>query len=548
MTHQNIIAALSLEKGKSSKSFSPAFAFWARKNFEKKEISGVDVLYCISSKKPVCIYESFYHVIQECHKSISHGGRDKTIAEVAAHYSWISRNVIEIYLKHCSVCQLRKPIKHPVVSKPIISLGVMTRLQIDLIDMRTRPDVISIDVSYLWILNCIGHFSKFSWSYPLQSKSAVEVAQKLRALFFVFGPPRLLHSDNGAEFVANVIVELKVLFPDMCFVRGRPRHPQSQGCVERANGVLTVALGKWLVDNNSSHRSGGLLPVVYRINTRVAAATKCTPYEVMFGQRPRSNSDFWKIVQDQDIQDEVQLPTPVEENEDLQDEVDVTNQLNSSLIDLSFNIIDNPSSDDLLSNNLMSFNSPTTASFPPRLPSSPIFDLNDSLIPPDSPVETNPKTSAEMLFHDLDVFIDPLSSVVVQPNVIPELKSKPSIPFPSIRNTSQSSIPVADLLAILSTSPIPSTSGVPSSTNNVFNISSPRHTLVPEQFKLRDCVGIPIHSVDRTNTDAKLLPCLIIAKEKKGDDVGFRLACQFGEMQNWYTVESLVDLRSSCPS
>ncbi|CAF4168600.1 unnamed protein product, partial [Didymodactylos carnosus] len=28
----------------------------------------------------------------------------------------------------------------------------------------------------------------------------------------------------------------------MCFVRGRPRHPQSQGCVERANGILTVAL------------------------------------------------------------------------------------------------------------------------------------------------------------------------------------------------------------------------------------------------------------------------------------------------------------------
>ncbi|CAF4627543.1 unnamed protein product, partial [Didymodactylos carnosus] len=199
---------------------------------------------------------------------------------------------------------------------PIISLGVMTRLQIDLIDMRTRPDVISIDVSYLWILNCIDHFSKSSWSYPLQSKSAVEVAQKLRALFFVFGPLRLLHSDNGAEFIANVIVELKVLFPDMCFVRGRPRHPQSQGCVERANGVLMVALGKWLVDNNSSHWSEGLLPVVYGINTRVAAATKRTPYEVMFGQRPRSNSDFWKIVQDQDIQDEVQLPTPVEENED----------------------------------------------------------------------------------------------------------------------------------------------------------------------------------------------------------------------------------------
>ncbi|CAF4477714.1 unnamed protein product [Didymodactylos carnosus] len=97
--HQNIIVALSLEKGKSSKSFSPAFAFWARKNFEKKEITGVDILYCISSKKPVCIYESFYHVIQECHKNISHAGRDKTIAQVAIHYSWISTNIAIHFLE-----------------------------------------------------------------------------------------------------------------------------------------------------------------------------------------------------------------------------------------------------------------------------------------------------------------------------------------------------------------------------------------------------------------------------------------------------------------
>ncbi|CAF4498613.1 unnamed protein product, partial [Didymodactylos carnosus] len=89
--------------------------------------------------------------------------------------------------------------------------------------------------------------------------------------------------------------------------------------------------------------------------------------------------------------------------------------ISKPLIDLSFssNVIDNPSSDDLLSNNLMSFHSPTTASLPPRLPSSLIFNLNiGSLIPPNSPVENNPKTNAEMLLDDLVVFIDPLSSVV----------------------------------------------------------------------------------------------------------------------------------------
>ncbi|CAF0916033.1 unnamed protein product [Didymodactylos carnosus] len=192
----------------------------------------------------------------------------------------------------------------------------MTRLQIDLVDMRTRPDKIASDVVFNWILNCIDHFSKFCWAFPLKSKSAVDVAVKLRELFFVFGPPRLLHSDNGKEFVASFIIELKELFPDLCFIRGRLRHPQSQGCIERANGVLCDALGKWLTANNTSHWSEGLVPVVYGINTRVSSTTKKTPYEVMFGQSSRLNSEFWRLVDRNNIVDEDDLPTPVDNMDD----------------------------------------------------------------------------------------------------------------------------------------------------------------------------------------------------------------------------------------
>ncbi|CAF5036481.1 unnamed protein product, partial [Rotaria socialis] len=115
-------------------------------------------------------------------------------------------------------CQIRKPLKQHVIGKPIISLGVMTRLQIDLIDMRTRPDILKPDIIYNWILNCIDHFSKFSWSYPLKNKSAAEVALKLRELFFVFGPQRLLHSDNGREFVAKCNTRIKRIIStyDVC--------------------------------------------------------------------------------------------------------------------------------------------------------------------------------------------------------------------------------------------------------------------------------------------------------------------------------------------
>ncbi|CAF1321086.1 unnamed protein product, partial [Didymodactylos carnosus] len=86
--------------------------------------------------------------------------------------------------------------------------------------------------------------------------------------------------------------------------------------------------------------------------------------------RPR-HLQSQKILKDQAIQDEVQLPTSVEANEDLQDEVSDTNQsssftsknvavvdqllyipgnstISNLLIDLSFssNTVDNPSSSD----------------------------------------------------------------------------------------------------------------------------------------------------------------------------------------------------------
>ncbi|CAF1176183.1 unnamed protein product [Didymodactylos carnosus] len=238
----------------------------------------------------------------------------------------------------------------------------MTRLQIDLVDMRTRPDKIEPDVVFNWILNCIDHFSKFCWAFPLKNKSAVDVSVKLRELFFVFGPPRLLHSDNGKEFVASVITELKKLFPDLCFIRGRPRHPQSQGCIERANGVLCDALGKWLTTNNSIHWSEGLLPVVYGINTRVSCVTKKTPYEVMFGQPPRSDSEFWKLVDQNNIDDEDDLPTPVADMDgtvvDRKD--DTADLVDSDVIPLVEKL-----TDDVVSNSIVGLLSPdyNTAGF-----------------------------------------------------------------------------------------------------------------------------------------------------------------------------------------
>lgn len=66
-----------------------------------------------------------------------------------------------------------------VIPTAIISLGFMTRLQMDLIDMRTRPDG-----EYKCILHCRGHFTKYCWDSALPIEEARYVAENLTKIFF----------------------------------------------------------------------------------------------------------------------------------------------------------------------------------------------------------------------------------------------------------------------------------------------------------------------------------------------------------------------------
>ena len=165
-----------------------------------------------------------------------------------------------------------------MVIKPIISNDFNSRGQVDLVDFQSIHDG-----EYNLMMHFQDHLTKFSNLRPLKSKRAAEVAFHLLDIFSTFGAPYILQSDNGREFTAKILEELGSLWPELKIIHGTPRHPQSQGSVERGNGDIKDMLRCWLQDNNTNKWSVGLKFVQFQKNRAFHSGIGRSPYEALFG-------------------------------------------------------------------------------------------------------------------------------------------------------------------------------------------------------------------------------------------------------------------------
>jgi transposase InsO family protein len=164
------------------------------------------------------------------------------------------------------------------------------------------------DGEYKYILHARDHFTRYSWGYPLKTKSSIEVAANLFDLFTTFGAPTILQSDNGKEFTSQVIKELVELWPGTKIINGRPRHPQSQGLVERGNRELKNKLSKWMIDSHRNDWSFALKIITHSMNTSISRPTESTPYSLVFGTEARSNESVLNLLFSNGYIDEENIP------------------------------------------------------------------------------------------------------------------------------------------------------------------------------------------------------------------------------------------------
>jgi hypothetical protein len=129
----------------------------------------------------------------------------------------------------------------------------------------------------------VEYFSKWIEAKPL-AKITLATVQKFfwQNIVFRFGVPKAITVDNGTQFDAET-------FKDFCNQIGTKnhfasvRHPESNGLVERANGIIMTGIMKLIFNQPRGKWPDELVKVVWSHNTSISRSTGFTPFKLLFG-------------------------------------------------------------------------------------------------------------------------------------------------------------------------------------------------------------------------------------------------------------------------
>ncbi len=210
-----------------------------------------------------------------------HLGITRTEERVRARFHWPGiRKTVTRHIQLCKICNEKNsptnrnaaPLGHISVSQPF------TFWTMDY--MGPLPET---SRGNKHILVVVDHFTKWCEAFATPDQKASTVAPLLvNRVFSRFGPPVVLHSDQGRNFESTLLHEI-------CNFMGITQtsyHPQCDGQTERKNRTIQAMLSAFA----SKRRDGWDLwldSVTFAYNTSRHDALGTSPYEVVFGQLPR---------------------------------------------------------------------------------------------------------------------------------------------------------------------------------------------------------------------------------------------------------------------
>jgi ribonuclease HI len=134
-----------------------------------------------------------------------------------------------------------------------------------------------------YVVVAVEYFSKWIEVKPLATITSVTVQKFFwQNIVCRFGVPKAITVDNGTQFDAEAFKEFceqigtKIHFASV-------RHPESNGLVDRANGIIMTGIMKLIFNQPKGKWPDELIKVVWIHNTKKSRSTGFTPFKLLFG-------------------------------------------------------------------------------------------------------------------------------------------------------------------------------------------------------------------------------------------------------------------------
>ena len=141
-----------------------------------------------------------------------------------------------------------------------------------------------------YVLVVSDYATRYPDAYAMNTITAPAVAEKLVDLFSHYGVPRGILSDQGSNFISELLKEIYSVI-GVKPLHTSPYHLQTDGLVERYNQTLKAMLKKVLMREKRSWDK--LLPLVMFAYREVPQElTGFSPFELIYGRVVRGSIDF----------------------------------------------------------------------------------------------------------------------------------------------------------------------------------------------------------------------------------------------------------------
>jgi transposase InsO family protein len=134
-----------------------------------------------------------------------------------------------------------------------------------------------------YVVVVVKYFSKWIEAKPLATITSATIQKFFwQNIVCRFGVPKAITVDNGAQFDAETFKDFcdrivtKIYFASV-------RHRESNGLVERANGIIMTGIMKLIFNQPRGKWPDELIKVVWSHNTNISRSIGFTPFNLLFG-------------------------------------------------------------------------------------------------------------------------------------------------------------------------------------------------------------------------------------------------------------------------